>query len=67
MTTQATHLCLPLTYPTLITAKPLKQPTTGLQNDAILECNAASTPYIRACRSSEKRWEEDRDYPGSLA
>ena len=31
------------------------QSITDLENDAIQECNAANAPYIKACRSSEKR------------
>ena len=33
----------------------MHQPITDLGNDAITECNAATTPYKRACRSSERQ------------
>ena len=44
----------------------MHQPLTGLESDAIPECNAANTPHKRDWRSSEKgRWEEGRDFYGS--
>ena len=52
MTVQATLQCLPDNYPTNHD-QALQQPFTGMGNDAIPECNAANTPYKRACRSSE--------------
>ena len=70
MTPQATLQCLPVYYHKPIMAKLLNsqslacgmmlhqyamlQPITGLGNDAIPECNAPNTPYIRAHRSSER-------------
>ena len=67
MTAQATLQCLLVNYPKLITTKLLNsqslawemmlsqhvmhQPITALGNDAIPECNAANTPYKRACIS----------------
>ena len=64
MTAQATLQCLPVNYPSPITAKPLNsqsqacemmlsqhamhQPITGLGGDAIPECSTANTPYKRA-------------------
>ena len=57
-------------YPKLVTVKLLNsqaqawemmlsqhamdQPITGLRNYVIPKCNAAKTPYIRACSSSER-------------
>ena len=54
MTGHGTLQCLQANYPKTNHGQALKQPITGLGNDAIPECNADNTPYIRVCRSSEK-------------
>ena len=52
----------------MLPQKAMHQPITGLGNDAIPECIGANTPHIRACRSLERlKWEEGRDFSGSLA